>query len=157
MIRFTVPGLPIAQPRQRHRVVTSGGRTFASNYTPKTAPVNSFKAAVRLACAAAHTGQPLEGPLVLTVVFVFPRPSALRWKSREMPRQYHAKKPDVDNLVKSLKDALKSLAWSDDSQVAIVRASKLIASGDEQSRTMVEICRLNVVGGEGLGFERPGS
>ncbi len=137
MISFTVPGLPVAQPRQRHRIIP--GKAFVQNYTPTKAPVNEFKAAIRLAFAAAFGGGPFAGPLSLSVLFVFPRPKNMVWKSRPMTREYHAKKPDADNLLKSLKDALKGLAWLDDSQVSTVTATKIIAAGGEQARTEVVI------------------
>ena len=38
MISLTVPGLPVAQPRQRHALIAG----FVRNYTPKAAPVNAF-------------------------------------------------------------------------------------------------------------------
>ena len=38
-IVFVVPGLPIAQPRHRTRIVTTVGRMFTQAYTPKAAPV----------------------------------------------------------------------------------------------------------------------
>lgn len=143
MISFTVPGLPIAQPRQRHRNITArNGASFIQNYTPTKSPVNEFKAAVRMAFAQACGGQPLDGPVALRVLFVFPRPKGMIWKKRPMPGTYHAKKPDLDNLAKSLKDALKGLAWLDDSQVAQMVADKVIAAGDEQARTEVRIRRL---------------
>ncbi len=62
-IQFIVPAIPIAQPRQRHRVMRIGGRTIAQNYTPKKDPVNQFKATVALV-ASEHTNgsPPHEGP-----------------------------------------------------------------------------------------------
>jgi Holliday junction resolvase RusA-like endonuclease len=151
-ILFTIPGLPIAQPRQRHRVVAMGGRVIAQNYTPTKSPVNVFKAGAQQAFAAVYSGPPLEGPLVLTVLAVFPRPKRLIWKSKPMPRQYHTCKPDADNLAKALKDALTSLAWKDDCQVSILRVAKVYGRGDEQPRVEVGIQQLKVVGGESLGF-----
>ena len=142
MISFVVPGLPIAQPRQRHRVTMMAGKAIATNYTPTKSPVNEFKATVRMAFERAYQGQPLGGPIALQILFVFPRPQGMIWKTKPMPGEYHAKKPDLDNLAKALKDALKGLAWIDDSQVAQLVADKVIAAGDEQTRTEVRIRRL---------------
>ncbi|MCI0421332.1 MAG: RusA family crossover junction endodeoxyribonuclease [Acidobacteria bacterium] len=139
MIRFSVPAVPIAQPRQRHRVMMSGGRSFAHNFTPTKHPVQAFKATVRLALRAAYQGSPLEGPLGLSVTFLMPRPGRLRWKKRPMPRQPHATKPDLDNLMKSLKDALNGLAWLDDGQITRVEAVKVYAAGTETPGVQVVI------------------
>ncbi|MED4401332.1 RusA family crossover junction endodeoxyribonuclease [Metabacillus fastidiosus] len=38
--------------------------------------------------------------------------------------EYHTKKPDTDNLVKGVFDALNKLVWQDDNQVAKVTAVK---------------------------------
>lgn len=141
-IHFTVPTIPVAQPRQRHRVVSSGGRTFASNYTPKNDPVNAYKAAVQLAAREAYSGPPLDGPLALLAIFVFPRPKAMRWKTKPMPRVPHCGKPDADNLIKSLTDALNGLTIVDDSRFASVVAAKWIAEGDEQPHCVVTISEL---------------
>lgn len=138
MISFTVPCVPIAQPRQRHRVVVANGKAFASNYTPEKDPVNAFKASVRMAARAVYTGPPLSGAVLLQVIFIMPRPGRLRWKKRPMPRCRHTKKPDLDNLEKSLKDALSRIVWHDDSQVAQVSKAKYYAAGDEQPH--VEVC-----------------
>lgn len=142
MIEFTVPAIPIAQPRQRHRVVTAGGRTFATNYTPKGDPVNDYKATVRLAASKAHTSPPLDGPLDVTLVFVMPRPKSMRWKSRPMPRVWHATGKDLDNLAKSTLDALAGILFMDDCQVARLVLMKMIAAGDESPRVLVMLKRL---------------
>jgi Holliday junction resolvase RusA-like endonuclease len=138
-IEFTVPAVPIAQPRQRHRVLQVAGRTIAQNYTPAKAPVNDFKATVRFAASAAYSGPPLTGPIDISIEFVLPRPKRLIWKTRQMPRESHTSKPDIENLVKSVLDALTGTIWSDDAQVCHLLAAKWIASGLEQPQVKVLI------------------
>lgn len=140
---FVVPGIPVAQPRQRHRILTAGGRSFAQNYTPTRSPVNEFKAAVRMAWSGAYSGAPLEGPLGMLLVFVMPRPKAMQWKKRPMPRDWYAvSKNDWDNLGKSVSDALLGLAYADDGQIAMAQVNRVIASGDEAPHTKVTVMRL---------------
>ena len=138
-ITFIVPGLPVAQPRQRTRIVAAGGRVFGQNYLPKTDPVNAFKAAVRLAAQAAYSGPPLTVPLAVSFRFYFPRPKAMTWKKREMPRAPKPGKPDLDNLFKSCADALTGLLFTDDALIASARVDKWIAAGDEQPRTVITV------------------
>lgn len=134
--------MPIAQPRQRHRIVAAGGRTFAQNYTPTKHPVQDFKATVRMALRKVYDGAPpLEGPIFLRLLFLMPRPGRLIWKSRPMPRVPHIGRPDLDNLEKSVVDALTGQAWRDDSQVCEVSMRKDYAAGDEQPAVYVEIER----------------
>lgn len=142
-VAFTVPGVPVAQPRQRHRILESkhGGK-FVQNYTPTAAPVNAFKAAVRLSLSAVYKGPPLTGPLRMSVTFLFARPGRLIWKTRPMPRCWHWGKPDRDNLEKSLKDSLKGLLWNDDSQVCAGPIYKMYAAGDEQPCVEVQVTQL---------------
>lgn len=139
MIKFTVPAVPVAQPRQRHRIIAAAGKQFVSNYTPKNSPVNVFKASCQMAAAEAYKGAPLDGPIIVELLFIMPRPSSLMWKTRPMPRMLHAKKPDVDNLAKSVLDALSGLLFIGDSMIYSLKVVKLIASGDEQPHVEVRI------------------
>lgn len=137
---FTVPGIPIAQPRQKTRKTeTRDGREFLQNYTPTGHPVNAYKAVVKLCAASAYAGSPLDCPIRLTLTFVLPRPKNLFWKTKPMPREWHTGRPDSDNLAKSTKDALKGVVWRDDSLVAELHVVKQIASGDEQPHAVVKV------------------
>ena len=139
-IEFTIPSIPIAQPRQRHRIVnTKSGKQFTQNYTMSKHPVNAFKATARLKFSEIYNGSPILGPVKLTTFFIMPRPKNKIWKTKQMPRYAHTKKPDIDNLVKALKDALTGLAWKDDSQIWSVYTSKITAGGNEQPRCEVTI------------------
>lgn len=137
MIDFVVPCVPVAQPRQRHRVIQKGDRTFAQNYTPTKAPVNAFKAAVQVAAQAEHQGAPLDGPLSLDLQFILPRPKCMTRKRGENAREWRAKKPDFDNLAKSVCDALGGILWRDDAQLVWVTISKFTAAASEQPRVRV--------------------
>lgn len=137
-ITITVPAVPVAQPRPR--ATSFGGH--ARVYQPSKHPVTAFKATVRMAFQSAYAGAPLTGPLRCDCLFVMPRPKSLIWKTRPMPRVPHTAKPDRDNLDKSVLDALKGLAWIDDSQVCQGNIQKWIASGDEQPHAVITITPL---------------
>lgn len=142
-IEFKVPAVPVAQPRQRHRVVKGkDGCVFASNFTPKRDPVNYFKATVRMAAESAYSGPPLEGPIGVELSFVFPRPKGKVWKKKAMPRLEHTSKPDVDNLFKSVADALSGLLWRDDAQICTTVITKWVASGDESAHVYLRVAAL---------------
>lgn len=141
MIQFTVPGTPVAQPRAK--ATSRGGHV--SMYTPtktssgKSNGIAEFKAAVRIAAAAIHRGPLLTGPLLVQIVAVFPRQSNRVWKTRPMPRYRHIVRPDVDNIAKSILDALKGVTWADDTQVCSIGGDKWHAAGDEAPHTTVVI------------------
>lgn len=63
------------------------------------------------------------GPVSLGVAFQLPRPQSL-------PKRilHHTKKPDLDKLVRALKDALKGVLYTDDSQVVVIYARKVYAA-----------------------------
>lgn len=64
-------------------------------------------------------GAPIAGAVVLIAAFYMPRPKSMSMKVRQ-----HTKKPDLDKLVRALKDALKGVVWVDDSQVVSLSATK---------------------------------
>lgn len=141
-IQFTVPAVPVAQPRQRHRIVAANGRTFTQNYTPAKHPVNSFKATARMAAAGVLVS-PFTGPVAMTAVFVMPRTKGQIWKTKPMPRLPYSKpKNDWDNLGKSLCDALTGLVWNDDGQLCDVRVERWIAAGDESPHVEVIVTEI---------------
>lgn len=139
MIRFEVPGVPVAQSRQKHTTKrTKAGKTFMQNYTPKRDPVNAFKATVAQV-ASQHVRVPITGPVRISIEFIFPRLLGMVCKKKAMDRQWEDSKPDSDNLEKSTWDALKGIAWNDDAQVCDSRVVKFFASGDEVARTIITI------------------
>jgi len=150
-IAFTVPAVPVAQPRPRATLAPGGESARMHEVTHiknantgdrKAHPIVAFKATVRLTAQGIFKGAPLEGPLRLNVLFVMPRPGNMIWQRRPMPRALHEKRPDLDNLAKSTKDALTGILWRDDSQIAILNARKVIAAGDEQPCVEVQVMQL---------------
>lgn len=137
-ITLHVPAVPVAQPRARATV--RGGH--ATVYNDDRHPVNTFKATVRMALREAYRGEPLTGPLRCDCLFIMPRPQAMVWKTKPMPRTFHDKKPDRDNLDKAVMDALKGLAWIDDAQVCDGTIQKQIAAGNEQPHAIITITQL---------------
>jgi len=128
---IVVPGVPVAQPRQRH---TRNGH----NYIPKSHAIWDYKS--RIVKAFEETGAdpiPRGTPVRLRVNFWFPRPKSKVWKTKPMPSYPHTSKPDVDNLVKAVADALNGRLFHDDSQIASVKANKSVCSGLSEPTTFI--------------------
>ena len=143
MISFSVPAVPIALPRQRHRVVKQAGKApWVQNYLPSDHPIQAFKATIRLAFQKAYQGAPMEGPIVFRALFLMPRPGRLLKKKSPQGRIPHTTSPDKSNLEKGLEDALKGLAWVDDCQVFDGRSKKMYVAIGEQPGCYVEIEQL---------------
>lgn len=142
-----VPGVPVAQPRQRHRVLHSGGRAFASNYTPKDSPVNAFKAACQLHAQMIFSESDLlDEPIGMDLVFVLPRPKSVPKRLGD-GRQRHVSRPDVDNLRKAVQDALEGIVYRNDSLVCESQTIKYRAAAGEQCSTTITIRTGDDLGG----------
>jgi len=136
-LTFFVPGEPVAKGRARafvrHGVI--------AHYTPdKTARYENL---VKISAKNATNGaKPLEGPLSLRCTFWLSVPMSYLNKRREAclnGSERHCKRPDIDNLLKSVKDGCNGVAWIDDCQVVEVSAFKKYG---ETPGVDVEICSL---------------
>lgn len=109
-VRFTVPGVPV--PKGRPRVGRSGGHTPARTRRHE-----------RLIWVAAKQARvrPMTGPICLTARFYLPE----------------IESADVDNLAKTVLDALNGWAYPDDKHVVSLVALKYQDGG--KPRTEVEI------------------
>jgi Holliday junction resolvase RusA-like endonuclease len=68
----------------------------------------------------------LDGALDVYILFTMPIPGSWgKKKQRGAVGQYHVKKLDSDNLIKSVFDSLNKIAWNDNNQVAKVTAVKV--------------------------------
>lgn len=135
-LQFTVPAIPIAQPRPRAVSVGGKARVFGA---PKTHAIHAFKATVRCTFANARRESTvaLSGPVSLKMLFVLPRPKLP--KKVGVDRLPHCKRPDFDNLCKGVVDALNGLAWNDDSQICRMECSKEVAAENEQPHVEIDI------------------
>jgi Holliday junction resolvase RusA-like endonuclease len=139
---FQLAGLPMGQPRHRIGVINGHARAFEA---PKSHPIHSFKAALKIAAQGKFVGAPWDGPIAVKIVALFPRPKRLIWSKRLMPRCWHTAKPDADNIEKAVWDSLSKIVWRDDSQICTSQCLKAYASGDEGPSTTVEVWKLNAL------------
>lgn len=125
LIQFTVPGDPKPQPRPRAFAINGSVRV----YDPHTAEV--WKSAIADAARPHCPREPWRGPVDVILSFQFQRPKT-HFRSgkhadllRDDAPDWHTKRPDCDNLAKSVLDALTLLGfWKDDSQVASLDVRK---------------------------------
>jgi len=129
-ITFSVPGEPVPQPRPR--VSTRGG--FARAYVPKEHPVHAYRKAI--AEAADEAGLVAQDePLNVVIDAVFERPKSHLNKAGVKPTAPRLPRPDVDNIAKSVLDALQDVI-GDDTLVARLVVEK---SYGQEARTTVRI------------------
>jgi len=129
-IKLTIPGTPVSKGRPR---IGKWG-----TYTPEKT-VN-YENLVKYCYVEQGEGKKLEGPLRMDIMFFFPVPQSYSNKRREAIRrmaEQHTKKPDIDNCIKSVTDALNNFAYDDDSQIVEISARKYYT--EEEPRAEVKI------------------
>ena len=135
MKEFTIFGNPKAL--KRHRMTRKG-----HTYDPSAKDKNEFiEKAIQY-----RPNNPYKEPLVMKLVFVFQRPKAhyvgaVREENRlriEAP-MLRVKRPDIDNLVKFVADAMNGIFYEDDSQISVLEARKEYG---HTPKTLIEIIEL---------------
>jgi Holliday junction resolvase RusA-like endonuclease len=133
MIRLIIPGEAVAQGRPRFS--TRSG--FPRAYDPPRS--RDYKAYVRYLAAEVAPETPIEGAVRLTVTVYRAIPKGFSKHKRRLALQGEilpVTKPDLDNVVKTLKDSLSRLIWRDDSQVVSLHATKFYS---DNPRVEIEI------------------
>lgn len=105
-------------PKGRPRAVLNKKTATIRNYTP--AKTRNFESFIKRQAAKQYKETPLEGPISLRVVFYIERP-------KTVTRQFPEVKPDLDNYIKAVSDALNNIIYKDDSQIVKIQALKLYA------------------------------
>lgn len=119
--RIFIPCLVKGQPRPRAFARNGKARVYDSG------TAEGFKGAIALAVRPFIPAVPAEGPVALSLVCVFPRPKSHYTKKglRPFSPEFHTSKPDSDNVLKAVCDALTGVGlWKDDAQVASVEVRK---------------------------------
>lgn len=131
-IDFVVPGE--ARGKQRPRA-TRQGRV----YTPAQT-VNAEAYIKMLATNAMDGDPPMDGPLAAFFVVTVGIPSSWPKKRQEAARCGDLRptsKPDLDNIVKLLCDAMNGIVYGDDKQIVSLTVSKFYGEVP-QTRVLVE-------------------
>lgn len=114
-----MPAAPVAMGRPR--VAVRGGRPHG--YVPARTAQACWEIR-QAAIAALGTEPPLAGPVALRVTAYVPAPKSLQKRLHGIARP--TKRPDLDNLLKTVLDGCSPL-WRDDSQVVDLRGAKVYA------------------------------
>jgi Holliday junction resolvase RusA-like endonuclease len=138
-LHILIYGVPAPKGSTRGFVVPGkdGGKPRAVVVPDNKAPARLWAGAVQEAASrAVHEqlqGQPILGPVRVRVVFHLPKPKSLAKKVVE-----HTKKPDADKLARNVGDALRHVAYEDDSKVVEWSVRKQYAVGAPHAEIVVE-------------------
>lgn len=127
MIKFRYNGEAVGKGRPR---VTASRGKFAHAYTPQK--TKDFENAIRFEFMASNC-EPMpvykrEQSLKAEVLIGASIPKSYSKKKQALCRDgmiVPAKKPDVDNVLKAVFDALQGYAYEDDSQIVVIHAEKM--------------------------------
>lgn len=119
VVSFTVEGEPVPWSR--------AGQNGRFRYTP--AHVRQFQDWIKLCARQAMQGRdPIAGPVKLAFTAVLPIPTSFpNWKreAAEAGAVLPAKRPDLDNLEKTVADASNGIVWADDCQICDSETRKI--------------------------------
>lgn len=122
-IMFTVYGEPVAKGRPRF---STRGK-FPVAYTPEKTKTYESEVGM-MAKVAMGASKALEGPLEAFIYVTFPVPLSYTKKRTEACLkgfEQHTKKPDLDNVVKSVIDGMDKIVFDNDSQITSIHATKV--------------------------------
>lgn len=142
MNKLFIPGVPISSARPR---VTRNG-----TFLPKKS--REYKKTIQEHYIRNNGGDYGDVPVEMMLWFIFPIPKSYSKKKRKQiqEREYaYMGKPDIDNLEKSIMDALNGLAYKDDAQVVSLFSVKTYTERPEDVgvRIIIGTVKEGIIGG----------
>jgi len=132
--RATIPGPPIGKGRPR----ATARAGFVRTYTPKKTA--QWEAVAASTLMDTWLQAPLDCPISVGILALFPRPQRMIWKTKPMGREPYCQKPDIDNVAKAVLDAAqKAGIYRDDKSVWSIDCIALFCAGDESPRVELRV------------------
>ena len=159
-LTITVAGEPQSQDRRTRHLRAKDGRVFAGTYL--LAETRQWREKILFA-ARRHPDfprEPWDGPIRVSIEAFFPRPKALGAKKHPRGAIRKNTKPDADNLVKAILDALTpprarrvtteaqrkvlrmGYLWIDDGQVHLGPVDRYYAAAESGPGVIITIERI---------------
>jgi len=125
IVIFTIPGAPVGKGRPKF----ARRGNFVTTYTPeKTA---SYENLVKVKAEEVMQGRPMfDGPVAVSLMLYVTPPASWSQKKQRQALAgeiYPTSKPDVDNVIKGIFDAMNGIVFADDKQVCDVHVAKRYA------------------------------
>ncbi|CWU06368.1 RusA family crossover junction endodeoxyribonuclease [Listeria monocytogenes] len=135
-IKFTINIPPHPQERPRFRNLGK----FTQTYDPPKS--KEYKKKIANVAKMYAPGTPISSPIQITLVFYvsIPTSKSKAWKQRALlGHEFPAVRPDIDNYVKAVLDALNGIMFTDDGKIIELIAYKRYS---DKPRTEVSITEL---------------
>jgi Holliday junction resolvase RusA-like endonuclease len=130
---FEIDTKPVGKGRPRF---TRNGAVYTPEATAAAEKVVRWNARI-----AMQGKQPTDNPVCVALEFHFaPTRSISEKKRAALIGQAMTKKPDIDNLVKLVFDAMNRIVWMDDKQVSSLTTKKVYS---ETSKVIVKVYELS--------------
>lgn len=136
-IMFDIKGIPVAKARPRF---TKTGHVYSTTKTRE-----AEDAVKRAAAFYMEDREIFKGPIVISLTFMVRTPASWSKKRQDLAANAYllpTTRPDTDNYVKLVTDAMNGVVYEDDNQIIAIQAAKFYArAGDE--RTVVEVIEVD--------------
>jgi Holliday junction resolvase RusA-like endonuclease len=136
VVTFSVDGDPV--PKSRPRFARRG--TFVQTYTDAKTIDYETQVAMK-ARQAIGSSEPLKGALTVFLYLRYTIPASYSKKRKEacLRGVEYPKKIDIDNVYKSITDAMNGIVYTDDSQIVEAHITKVYAE-TAGANIMVQEC-----------------
>lgn len=137
-ITFTVPGEPVGKGRPRF--VRATGRAYTPQKTANFETLVRWEYHRQVGVRAFEDGATLA--MRINAYFPIPR-SKPKYQQQDMETGVikHTHKPDADNVLKAVADALNHIAYGDDSAIAHAEVTKLYSTNPRTEITIWEMSK----------------
>jgi Holliday junction resolvase RusA-like endonuclease len=122
-MRLTILGEP--KPKQSAKFAKMG--KFVKSYQPKEVVQNERNIRTQIISQLPKDFVPYKGGLKMTIIYVFPPLKSMSKKVIKKVEEgtlHKITRPDLDNLTKSLLDAMNGVVFIDDAQVVYLSLTK---------------------------------
>jgi len=124
---------------QDKKIYKRGNRQFIGNSDKSITYKNILKT---LVMAEMYQKERIDGMVKVNILFRYKLPQSASKEDRDRVESgmaiRKATKPDVDNILKQLLDAMNGIVYTDDSQIVEIKASKWYSKKDEVIITIEE-------------------
>ena len=129
VIDFFVAGVPV--PKGSAKAFMRPGAKFPTVMQDNSEKQKPWASAIGYAAQQEVFEAVQVGPVAIEICFYLPRLKGHYGTGKNAGTvkaaapTYHTSKPDLDKLIRCVKDALTGIVWKDDAQVATVKAVKM--------------------------------